>query len=330
MTQQTPHIVGLGNALVDVVAPVEHDVIGRHGLTPGGMHLVDAEAARVLFEDVAPGVRQSGGSVANSMAHAAELGCRSTYLGKTARDELGETFRADMDVLGVAQPIPAAATESGTGRCVVLVTPDGERTMSTYLGAAVELHPDDIAGACPEACDILFVEGYLWDAPHGAEAIAEAAGRARAAGARVALTPSDPGCAERNRAAMSGFLAEHADILVGNRDEVSALAGGAPHAEAALDWAMKSVAAAAVTDSANGSWVAADGTMAHVHAVPVTEVVDSTGAGDAFAAGFLAALARRQSAPEAGRLGARQAAQVLGHYGARDGAAAEALSFSAA
>jgi len=330
MVQKTPHIVGLGNALVDVVAPVEADVIGRHGLTPGGMHLVDADAARVLFDEVAPGVRQSGGSVANSMAHAAELGCRTTYLGKTAEDELGGTFGADMDALGVAHPIPATATRSGTGRCVVLVTPDGERTMSTYLGAAVELHPDDLAGACPDSCDILFVEGYLWDAPHGAEAIAAATAQARAAGARIALTPSDPGCAERNRAAMTGFLSEHADILVGNRDEVGTLAGGAPDAEAALGWALQAVPAAAVTDSAEGAWVAGADSVAHVHAVPVPEVVDSTGAGDAFAAGYLTGLARGQSAPEAGRLGARQAARVLGHFGARDGAAAQALSFSAA
>ncbi|WP_297774824.1 PfkB family carbohydrate kinase, partial [uncultured Roseovarius sp.] len=181
MTERTPHIVGLGNALVDVVAAVQPDVVTRHGLVPGGMHLVDAAAAHALFDEVGPGVRQSGGSVANSIAHLAETGVGGTYLGKVADDDLGRTFCEELVALGVAAPVAVAReTDPGTGRCVVLVTPDGERTMSTYLGAAVEILPAEVRAAMPEAFDILFIEGYLWDAPHGPAAIAAAAERAGA------------------------------------------------------------------------------------------------------------------------------------------------------
>ena len=159
MNKQTPHIVGVGNALVDVVAAVTPEVIARHGLKTGGMYLVDAAAAQSLFEEVGPGVRQSGGSVANSMAHLSDLGLSGTYLGKTAQDDLGTTFAEEMRAMGIDSPIaPGPAGETGTGRCVVLVTPDGERTMSTYLGAAVTLKPSDLADAMPERFDTLFVE----------------------------------------------------------------------------------------------------------------------------------------------------------------------------
>ncbi len=325
-----PHIVGVGNALVDVVAAVAPEVISRHDLTPGAMHLVDAEAAHALFAEVAPGVRQSGGSVANSIAHLADLGISGTYLGKVAADDLGRSFREEMDAMGIAAPVsdaPDGAT--GTGRCVVLVTPDGERTMSTYLGAAVTLAPGDISDAMSGAFHTLFVEGYLWDAPQGAEVIEAAAARARAAGARVALTPSDAGCVERNRAQMLDFIERSADILIGNHVEIGTLAGlDAP--EAVLDWALGHVPVAAVTEHETGSLVADAGGRHHVPALDVTEVVDSTGAGDAYASGFLGGLARGLPVQEAGRQGAELAARVLVHFGARDGAAARAIALPAA
>jgi len=328
MTRQKPHFVGLGNALVDVVAPVAPDLIARHGLAPGAMHLVGEAEAHALFDEVAPGVRQSGGSVANSVAHAAEIGARTTYLGKAASDPLGDTFREEMAALGVAVPIPAVEAP-GTGRCVVLVTPDGERTMSTYLGAAVTLGPDDIRAAYPAQSDVLLVEGYVWDAPEGAAVIAAAVEGARASGARIALSPSDPGCIARNLEAMRGFVSEVADIFVGNRAEAEALSGTSTAADA-LAWAREHVAHAAVTESEHGAHVADGRVTAHVPAVAVPRVVDSTGAGDAFAAGFLCGLAGGASAPEAARRGAQKAARILGHYGARNGPAAEALSISAA
>ena len=330
MTRKTPHIVGLGNALVDVVAAVDPAVIDRHGLTFGGMHLVDAGAARELFDEVGPGVRQSGGSVANSITHLAETGVAGTYLGKVADDDLGRAFCDELTALGIAAPVAVAQeAEPGTGRCVVLVTPDGERTMSTCLGAAVEILPAEVRAAMPDAFDILFIEGYLWDAPHGAAVIAAAAERAGAAGARIAVSPSDPGCVERNADAMKGFIAQHADIVIGNHHELDALAA-TKSAEAALDWALGQVTVAAVTRHDEGSLVG-DATGRHdIPAEAVPRVVDTTGAGDAYAGGFLAALACGQSVAEAGRQGAALAARVLGHYGARDGAAARAIALPAA
>ncbi len=330
MSEAKAHIVGIGNALVDVVAAVDDSVIDRHQLAAGGMHLVDAEAAQALFSEVGPGVRQSGGSVANSIAHLADIEIRGTYLGKVAEDDLGGTFLEEMDGLGISAPVRAASAGGpGTGRCVILVTPDGERTMSTYLGAAVTLAPEDIASAMPDSFDIIFIEGYLWDAPQGAEVVAAAAAAARAAGARVALTPSDVGCVERNRDGMLSFIADHTDILVGNHLEIGALAG-ISDAEAALDWALDHVAVAAVTEHDKGALVADADSRQRIDAESVPRVVDTTGAGDAWASGFLGGLARGMDLAEAGRLGGRQAAAVLGHFGARDGAAARAIELPAA
>jgi len=330
MNTKTPHIVGVGNALVDVVAAVTPEVIARHGLQTGGMYLVDAAAAQSLFEEVGPGVRQSGGSVANSIAHLADLGVAGTYLGKTAEDDLGRSFAEEMRGMGIDAPIaPGPSSETGTGRCVVLVTPDGERTMSTYLGAAVTLKPTDLTDVMPASFDILFVEGYLWDAPHGAAVIETAAQAAKAAGAKVAMTPSDAGCVERNRDVMLNFIAQHADILIGNHVEIGALAGH-EDADAAMDWALCHVGIAAVTEHDKGSLVADEAGRHRVHAVTVPRVLDTTGAGDAFASGFLGGLALGRPVDEAGRMGADCAARVLGHYGARDGAAARAISIPAA
>lgn len=330
MSERTPHIVGLGNALVDVVVAVQPEVVTRHGLTPGGMHLVEAEAAHALFQEVGPGIRQSGGSVANTIAHMAETPVRGTYIGKVADDDLGDTFRQEMTGLDLAAPVAIAQNDDhGTGRCVVLVTPDGERTMSTYLGAATTLMPFEARAALPEDFDILFIEGYLWDAPHGAEVIETLAQAARAAGAKVALTPSDAGCVQRNLASMRDAVERYVDVLIGNHAEIGALAG-CDGAEAALDWAMSKVAVAAVTEHEKGSWVADADRRHHVPAAPVAQVIDSTGAGDAYASGFLSGLAQAQPVDRAGATGARLAASVLGHYGARDGAAARAIALPAA
>lgn len=330
MSTQKPHIVGVGNALVDVVTAVDQGVIDRHGLTLGGMHLVDAEAAHALFAEVGPGVRQSGGSVANSIAHLADIGLTGTYLGKVADDDLGRTFREEMRGMGISAPVEDVAGGAlGTGHCVVLVSPDGERTMSTHLGAAVTLAPSDIRAAQPESFDILFIEGYVWDAPQGAAVIETAAQRAKAAGARIALTPSDPGCVERNHGVMLNFIARHADILIGNHLEIGALAGQSD-TEAALDWAMCQVPLAAVTEHEKGSFVADERGRHHVAPVAVPRVVDTTGAGDAYASGFLGGIAQGAPVAEAGRLGAELAAKVLVHYGARDGAAARAIALPVA
>ncbi len=321
MANSERRVVGLGNALVDVVAQVEAAVVARHDLTPGGMHLVDADAAAALYAEVGPGLTQSGGSVANSIAHMRGAGLPCTFIGKIAEDELGHAFRADLEALGVAFPALGPADGHGTGRCVVLVTPDGERTMSTHLGAAQGLSPADVEAGMPKKAALLLVEGYLWDSPEGEAVIRTAAARARDAGARIALTPSDSGCVERNRDAMLSFIADHCDILVGNHLELGALAGS-ESPEEALVWARRHSAITAVTMSEKGALLADDSRAWRIEALPVERVVDTTGAGDAFAAGFLHGVLEGLALPDAGRRGAELAARVITHPGAREKAAA--------
>ena len=319
MVNNRTAVVGLGNALVDVVAAVDIEAIERHGLTLGAMHLVDHDAADALYAEVGPGVVQSGGSVANSIAHIRNLGLSCCFIGKVADDELGDAFRADLAVLGVDFPELAPANVMGTGRCVILVTPDGERTMSTYLGAAQGLTPADVETGMPERADLLLVEGYLWDSPEGEATIRAAASWARRAGARIALTPSDAGCVLRHRDAMLGFIHDgYCDILVGNHHEIGALAG-AEGPQDALAWARAHAELAAVTMSEAGALVADKAQVHRIDALAVEKVVDTTGAGDAFAAGFLHGVLEGAPLPEAGRRGAELAARVVTHPGAREG-----------
>lgn len=315
MSPKKQRIVGLGNALVDVVTFVEPAAVARHALTPGGMHLVGREAAEALYAEVGPGLRQSGGSVANTIAHLATEGAACAFIGKVADDALGAAFRDDLAELGVAFSVAPLRDGVGTGRCVVLVTPDGERTMSTYLGAAQALGPADMT-AMPRDLALLLVEGYLWDSPDGAATIRAAAAQARAAGARIALTPSDAGCVQRNRVEMLSFIRDHCDVLIGNRDEVCTLAeAGSP--EEALAWARQHARVAAVTLSQDGSLVA-DGSGVHrIAAAEVDQVVDTTGAGDAYAAGFLRALLENADMPAAGQSGAQLAGSIISRKGAR-------------
>ena len=317
--------MGLGNALVDVVASVEAAVVARHDLTPGAMHLVEKEAAEALYAEVGPGITQSGGSVANSIAHLRAGGRPCTFIGKIAEDALGRAFRADLAALGVDFPAPGPAEGHGegvaTGRCVVLVTPDGERTMSTYLGAAQGLGPADVEAAFPDRAALLLVEGYLWDSPRGEAVIRTGAAKARDAGARIALTPSDAGCVGHNRDAMLGFIRDHCDILIGNHHELGALTG-TDSPEEALVRARLHAGVAAVTMSADGALVADEARAWRIAALPVERVVDTTGAGDAFAAGFLHGVLEGLALPEAGRRGAELAARVITHPGARERAAA--------
>lgn len=316
MTKTSPQIAGIGNPLVDVLASVGPDGPVRHGLTVGEMHLVDAATATALYADIGPGIQQSGGSVANTIAHVGDMGLKGTFLGKVAADELGAVFRSDMAALGIEVPVPDQTDGTATGHCVVMVTPDGERTMSTYLGACECLAPDDLPDALPAETAILLVEGYHFDTPHGAANVARAVELARGVGARVALTPSDAACVDRQGAAMLALIEGDCDILIGNELELAALSG-AKDPMSALHWALDHVQTVALTRSENGALVADGGPVIQIAAQPIAKVVDTTGAGDAFAAGFLGALALGKDVTEAGRSGAELAARVIGHFGAR-------------
>jgi fructokinase len=316
-------ILGIGNAIVDVLARAEDAFLLRHGMTKGAMTLVDAEAAERLYAAMGPGIESSGGSAANTCAAAAALGARVGFLGKVAEDALGAVFRHDITAAGVRFPTPPLIGGAPTARCLILVTPDGQRTMHTYLGACVQFGETDVDEAMVAAAEITYLEGYLFDPPAAQRAFRKAARIAHAAGRRVAITLSDPFCVARHRAAFRDFVAKDADILFANEAELLSLYETADLA-AAIARVRQEVALAAITRSEKGSLIIAGEATVEVAAVP-TKVVDTTGAGDAYAAGFLAALAAGKELAECGRWGSVAAAEAISHFGARPQADLRAL-----
>ncbi|MCC6716878.1 MAG: adenosine kinase [Acetobacteraceae bacterium] len=308
-------ILAIGNAIVDVTAPVAEAFLSRHDMRKGAMALVDAATAETLYAAMPPAGESSGGSAANTAAVAALLGSRVAYLGRVADDQLGRVFRHDIAAVGVHFPTPPLAGGAPTARCLILVTPDAQRTMNTFLGACVSFGPDDVDPALVADSAVTYLEGYLFDPPAAQEAFRKAAAAAHAAGRQVALTLSDAFCVHRHRAAFRDLVANHIDILFANEAEVTALYETNTLAEA-VTHARRDVALAAITMSENGSMVIQGGETALIRAEP-TSVVDTTGAGDAYAAGFLAAHTRGLSLQQAGRLGSIAAAEVISHYGAR-------------
>jgi sugar/nucleoside kinase (ribokinase family) len=309
-------VLGIGNAIVDVIAHAEEAFLARESLVKGTMALIDAARAEALYDLMGPAVESSGGSAGNTMAGLASLGGRGAYIGKVRDDLLGEVFRHDITALGVQFDTPAATAGPGTARCLILVTPDGQRTMSTYLGACVELGPDDIDAATIAAAEITYLEGYLFDPPQAQAAFGKAAAIAHAAGHKVALSLSDPFCVGRHRAAFRELVAQEVDILFANEAEICALYETSDFAEAAA--AVRGhVAIAALTRSEKGSLVIAEGAEYRVQAVPVARVVDTTGAGDLYASGFLYGLTRALPLPICGEIGSRCAAEIISHVGAR-------------
>jgi sugar/nucleoside kinase (ribokinase family) len=309
-------VVGIGNAIVDVIAHADERFLADEELAKGAMTLIDAERAESLYRKIGPAIESSGGSAGNTMAGIASLGGAGGYIGKVRDDLLGEVFRHDITAIGVRFDTPAATAGPGTARCLVLVTPDGQRTMGTYLGACVELGPEDIDAALIGAAQITYLEGYLFDPPRAQQAFRAAAAVAHGAGRQVALSLSDPFCVGRHRAALRELVAGEVDILFANEAEICSLYETDDFVAAAA--AVRGhVAVAALTRSAAGSVVLAGGASHTVAAAPVPRVVDTTGAGDLYAAGFLYGLTRGLALPICGAVGSLCAAEIISHVGAR-------------
>ena len=316
MAEPELDVVGIGNALVDVLSHADEDEVTRQGLVKGTMHLVDETRARTLYEAMGPGVEMSGGSAANTVVGVASFGGRAHYVGKVRDDQLGEVFGHDLRATGVGYDTPQATSGPPTGRCLILVTPDAQRTMSTFLGASVRLGPADVDRRLITRGKILYLEGYLFDPPEAQEAFRAAAAIAHEAGRKVALTLSDPFCVERHRAAFLDLVEHHVDILFANELEICALYQ-VHDFDAAVPHVRGHCELAALTRSAKGSLLV-NGDRAHVvRAHPVEAVVDTTGAGDLYASGVLYGLAQGLDLPTCGRLGSLAAAEVIAHVGAR-------------
>ena len=313
-------ILGIGNAIVDILARVEDHFISDHNLIKGSMTLVEADRAAALYESMPAGREQSGGSVANSVAGIAMLGGRAGYVGKISNDQLGAVFRHDMTANGVAfDSLPLLDAEP-TANCLVAITPDAERTMNTYLGACsalsmVDINKDQIADS-----EIIYIEGYLWDREHAKQACRFAMEMAHASDTKVAFTLSDPFCVDRYREDFQQLVNGPVDILFANRDELCSLYQTDDFADA-LKMIEGRVTVAAITCSGDGAIILAGGERILVEAVP-TAVIDTTGAGDFFAAGFLYGVANGFDLEKAGQLGAACASLVISQIGPRPDPAA--------
>ncbi len=309
------HVTALGSAIVDVIAAVEDSFLLTHNIAKGVMTLIDEYRAHQLYTAFGSAREVAGGSAANTMAGLASLGARGIFAGKVKEDRLGAAFSASMKDLGVHYTTPAAADGPQTACCLIAVTPDGQRSMSTYLGAAREFTVDDVQESDIAAADILYIEGYLWDAPSAKAASLKAMEIARRSETRIAFTLSDPFLMGRYRDEFLELLPT-LDIFFANEDEAKALFE-VDEFDDVLQALRPFGNIAALTRSAKGCVIAYGSEVHVIDAVPVAKVVDTTGAGDLFAAGFLHGLAHGQAYADCGRLGALAAAEVISHYGAR-------------
>ncbi len=308
-------IIGIGNAIVDVVASAEDAFLSKHAMRKGSMTLIDAASATALYAEMPPGQESSGGSAANTCAVAAALGARVAYLGKVAEDQLGSVFAHDIEAAGVFFPTARLRDGAPTARCLILVTPDGQRTMHTFLGACVTFGEADVDTALVADAQVSYLEGYLFDPPAAQAAFRLAAETAHRAGRQVALSLSDPFCVDRHRAAFRELVRGHVDILFANEAELCSLYEENEF-DRAVEAARREVALGALTRSEAGSVIVRGDETVMVAAEP-TQVVDTTGAGDAYAAGFLAGLTAGRDLAACGRMGSIAAAEVISHYGAR-------------
>jgi fructokinase len=308
-------VLGIGNAIVDVLAPVDEHFIAKHAMRKGSMTLIDAAQAEAIYAAMPPGQETSGGCAANTCAAAAGFGARVAYLGRVADDQLGAVFRHDIAAAGVHFPTEPLVGGAPTARCMILVTPDGQRTMNTYLGACVAFTTAQVDETVVAESAVTYLEGYLYDEPDAQAAFRHAAATAHKAGRKVALTLSDSFCVDRHRSAFRDLVRGHVDILFANEGEICALFESNDLADA-VERTRADVALAAITRGADGSLIVRGAETVEIEAEP-TRVVDTTGAGDVYAAGFLAALTAGRGLPACGRLGSIAAAEIISHYGAR-------------
>lgn len=309
------HVTALGNAIVDVIAPAEDAFLSSEGLSKGAMTLVDDDRAHALYNAMAAGIEASGGSAANTVAGIASLGGKAAYIGKVAPDQLGEVFAHDIRAIGAAFATAPLVGGPATARCLINVTPDGQRTMATYLGAANRLTVDDVHEPLIRDAAVVYLEGYLFDPPPAREAFIKAAAIARQAGRKSAMTLSDVFVVDRWRQEILDFL-PRIDMVFANSAELHALYPGLEF-EAALDKLAAAVEIAAVTRSEHGSVVRKGAERHDIAAFPIDELVDTTGAGDQYAAGFLYGYATGRPLDVCGKLGSLAAAEVIQHYGPR-------------
>jgi sugar/nucleoside kinase (ribokinase family) len=309
-------VVGVGNAIVDVLAQASDEFLAKNGLAKGSMTLIDEARAEQLYASMGPGLEASGGSAANTMAGVAHFGGKPAYIGRVCNDQLGEIFSHDMRASGVSFAVPPASSGPSTARCLILVTPDAQRTMNTYLGACVNLGPEDIDESLVRRGKVLYLEGYLWDKPKAKEAFIKAARIAAVAGRKVALSLSDSFCVTRHRDSFRELVAHHIDVLFANESEIKALYETDSFDEAARR-ARADSTLVALTRGAKGSVLLTAEEQVEIAAEPIDKVVDTTGAGDLYAAGVLYGITHGESLAQAGHRGSIAAAEIISHYGAR-------------
>lgn len=315
MSQPTLDVVGIGNAIVDIIASADDGFLETHAMSKGGMMLVDEQRAQAIYALMGPTMISSGGSAGNTIAGVASLGGRTGYIGKVRDDEFGRAFRHDITAAGTIFRTPAATNGPATAQCLILVTPDSQRTMNTYLGACVNIKSEDIDQDLIRSAQYTYLEGYLYDDPSAKRAFHTAAEVAHAAKRCVALSLSDAFCVERHRDDFRALVDHHVDVLFGNQAEIEALF------ECGWDEAIARLRPltdlAAITRGPAGSVVITKNEIVEIAAEPIERVVDTTGAGDLYAAGFLFGLTRGLPLRECGRLGSIAAAEIISHFGAR-------------
>jgi sugar/nucleoside kinase (ribokinase family) len=316
MTSAAFDVLGIGNAIVDVITHGDEAFLTRHALVKGAMTLIDEARAEALYAAMGPGVEISGGSCGNTMAGVASFGGKGAYIGKVRNDQLGQVFGHDLRATGVTFDTAQSTDGPATARCLIVVTPDAQRTMNTYLGACTRLGPADIDTSRVASAQVTYVEGYLWDPPEAKKAVLKAFDAAHAAGRQVSITLSDSFCVDRYREEFRALIRDKVDILFANEAEIKSLYQ--------VDSFDKALAAAraenkicALTRSAHGSVVVKGSETHAVPAAPVAKVVDTTGAGDLYASGFLFGLTHGKPLAECARLGGIAAAEVISHVGAR-------------